>query len=116
MIDPVRYAMLLRGVNVGGNAKIAMADLRSLLTGLGFQDVKTLLQSGNAVFLADPTSVAAGTARAVGTNRAESARRAESALAGQIEEALAEQLSLRTRVLLRTHEHLAAVIDANPFP
>jgi uncharacterized protein (DUF1697 family) len=112
----IRYAMLLRGVNVGGNSKIAMADLRSLLTELGFQDVKTLLQSGNAVFLADPTSIAAGTGQAVGTNRAESARRAEAALAGQIEEALAEQLSLRTRVLLRTHEHLTAVIDANPFP
>jgi uncharacterized protein (DUF1697 family) len=44
-----RYALLLRGINVGGNKKISMADLRTLLTRLGCADVATLLQSGNAV-------------------------------------------------------------------
>ena len=93
----IRYAALLRGVNVGGNAKIAMADLRSVLTGLGHQDVKTLRQSGNAVFLGSATWAAP-------------------ALAGRIEEALATRLDLKTRVLLLTHEQLSAVIEANPFP
>jgi uncharacterized protein (DUF1697 family) len=43
---------LLRGVNVGGHAKIAMADLRSVATGLGLEAPRTLLQSGNLVFRA----------------------------------------------------------------
>ena len=44
------YAVLLRGINVGGKSKVAMADLRDLLGELGLTAVKTLLQSGNAVF------------------------------------------------------------------
>jgi uncharacterized protein (DUF1697 family) len=44
------YIALLRGINVGGNKMVAMAELRVLLEKLGFENVKTLLQSGNAVF------------------------------------------------------------------
>ena len=44
-----RYVALLRGINVGGNKRIAMADLRSLCEGLGFEHARTLLQSGNVV-------------------------------------------------------------------
>jgi len=43
---------LLRGVNVGGHRKLPMAGFRALLAGLGFQDVATHIQSGNAVFAA----------------------------------------------------------------
>lgn len=94
--QPTRYAALLRGVNVGGNKKIAMADLRALLTGLGLDDVSTLLQSGNAVFTAPAAD--------------------PGALAARIESTLAADLGLSSRVLLRTHPELAAVIAANPFP
>jgi uncharacterized protein (DUF1697 family) len=45
-----RFVALLRGINVGGRAMIAMADLRALLESLGFTSVRTLLQSGNLVF------------------------------------------------------------------
>jgi uncharacterized protein (DUF1697 family) len=93
---PIRYAALLRGINVGGNKKIAMADLRLLLSGLGHGEVSTLLQSGNAVF----TAATADAPR----------------LAAQIEAALADQLGLTSSVLLRTHQQLAAVVDENPFP
>ena len=41
--------VLLRGVNVGGHHRVPMADLRSLLAGLGGEDVQTYVQSGNAV-------------------------------------------------------------------
>lgn len=41
---------LLKGVNVGGYRTVAMADLREFCAGLGFTDVRTLLQSGNVVF------------------------------------------------------------------
>jgi len=44
------YIALLRGINVGRAKRIAMADLRDLLAGLGYADVRTLLNSGNAVF------------------------------------------------------------------
>lgn len=43
------YAVLLRGINVGGHRKVPMAELRSLLEGLGHENVRTHLQSGNAV-------------------------------------------------------------------
>jgi len=44
----MRYVILMRGVNVGG-VTVKMADLRDLLTGLGYDDVKTVLASGNAL-------------------------------------------------------------------
>ncbi|GLZ41279.1 DUF1697 domain-containing protein [Actinokineospora sp. NBRC 105648] len=88
------YVALLRGVNVGGRAKIAMADLRSVLAGLGYGDVRTLLQSGNAVFTAaaKPAAVAAA-----------------------VESALETELGLTTRCLIRTGDELRAVIAAHPF-
>ncbi|NJN78972.1 MAG: DUF1697 domain-containing protein [Saprospiraceae bacterium] len=46
----MKYIALLRGINVGGNKKIKMADLRDLLTENGFENVKTYIQSGNVVF------------------------------------------------------------------
>ena len=45
-----RYVALFRGINVGKAKRIAMADLRTLLDKLGYTDVRTLLNSGNAVF------------------------------------------------------------------
>jgi uncharacterized protein (DUF1697 family) len=45
-----RYVALFRGINVGKAKRIAMADLRKLLEKLGYTEVKTLLNSGNAVF------------------------------------------------------------------
>ncbi|HEY8113909.1 MAG TPA: DUF1697 domain-containing protein, partial [Actinomycetes bacterium] len=47
------YAVLLRGVNVGGNRKVAMPDLRRVLESLGHTDVATYLQSGNAIVTTD---------------------------------------------------------------
>ncbi|WP_377505784.1 DUF1697 domain-containing protein [Octadecabacter sp. R77987] len=46
------YVALLRGVNVGGNNKVSMADLRVLAGGLGWQDVRSYIASGNLVFRA----------------------------------------------------------------
>ena len=82
-----RRVALLRGVNVGGNKRVAMADLRSLLTGLGYDDVRTYLQSGNVVF---------------------SSSSASSRLAAQIEHALAAELRLECRVIALPHVAPAA--------
>jgi uncharacterized protein (DUF1697 family) len=90
-----RYVALLRAVNLGSHKKIAMPELRSLLTGLGHTDVRTYLQSGNAVFTADEP-------------------RAER-VAADIEERLAASLGLTTEVILRTADELREVIDRNPM-
>jgi len=45
-----RYVALLRGVNVGGAKRVPMAELRSILESLGYSGVRTLLNSGNAIF------------------------------------------------------------------
>lgn len=91
----MRYVALLRAVNLGGHKKIAMPVLRELLSGLGYGDVATYLQSGNAVFTAPdgPTEVAA-----------------------RIEERLAADLGLVTEVMVRTSDELRTVIDVNPLP
>ena len=44
------YIALLRGINVSGHKKILMADLRNLFEKLGFENVRTYIQSGNVVF------------------------------------------------------------------
>lgn len=91
-----RWAALLKGVNVGGNRKLPMAELKAFIEGLGFTDVKTLLASGNVVFSASETDAA----------------RLEAA----IEKAAAEAIGLTTDFLLRDAAELDAIIAANPFP
>ncbi|MER6678006.1 DUF1697 domain-containing protein [Streptomyces sp. NPDC000983] len=90
------YAALLRGINVGGAKKVPMAELRSLLDGLGLDDVRTHLQSGQAVFRA-------------GTGDEES-------WAATIAEAVERHFGFTVDVLVRDHAYLAAVVDACPFP
>jgi uncharacterized protein (DUF1697 family) len=46
----VRYVALLRGINVGGNAKVNMSELRSALTTAGFENVVSYINSGNLLF------------------------------------------------------------------
>jgi uncharacterized protein (DUF1697 family) len=87
-----RYVALLRGINVGGNKKVPMADLRALLEELGYEDVQTVLQSGNAVF------------------------RAPKPEPDRIEAAIADRFGFDVRVLLRTGPELAEVVEGNPFP
>jgi uncharacterized protein (DUF1697 family) len=94
------YAALLRGVNVGKN-KLAMSDLRDLLTSLGCQDVRTYLQSGNAVLAINP-AVSDATAADPTT------------LAQAIEQGLTK-IGVSSRVLLRTGDELARVLADNPF-
>ena len=91
-----RQIALLRGVNVGGHNRVPMAHLRELLHDLGYEDVRTHLQSGNAVFTA------------VGTPPEVAAQ--------EIEGQLARSLGLGVRVLVRTAADLARVVSANPLP
>ena len=55
------YVALLRGINVGGNNMVSMADLRTSFAGLGFSDVASYINSGNVLFRAkskDPRALA----------------------------------------------------------
>jgi uncharacterized protein (DUF1697 family) len=90
-----RQVALLRGVNVGRTRRIAMADLRALVEGLGYREVTTLLNSGNVVFTA--------TAKTAGNS------------AARIEKALATQLSVDARVFVLSGEELAAALAKNPL-
>ncbi|HSY14829.1 MAG TPA: DUF1697 domain-containing protein [Jatrophihabitantaceae bacterium] len=86
---------LMRGINVGRARRIAMAELRQLLTELGYGGVRTYLQSGNAVFSC--TSKAARSADA------------------DIEQAIADRLGVRCAVIVRTAEAFAAAVAADPL-
>lgn len=46
----MKYVALMRGINVGGNRKVPMADLRQVFTGLGFHNISTYINSGNVIF------------------------------------------------------------------
>ena len=92
----MRWAVLLKGVNVGGTRKIPMADLRDFLAGLGLTDVKTLLASGNAVFDSDEKDAAK--------------------LETHLEHEAKAKLGLDTGWLLRSPADLLVHFHRDPFP
>jgi len=62
------HVALLRGINVGGRNRVAMADLHEVVPGLGHTEVATYIQSGNVVFTseeADTATIAAALERAI---------------------------------------------------
>ncbi|HXK13823.1 MAG TPA: DUF1697 domain-containing protein [Gaiellaceae bacterium] len=86
-----RQIALLRGINVGGNKRLEMARLRRLLEELGYEDVRTYVNSGNAVFS--------------GPRRSEQ----------HLEAALAKTFGFDVPVVLRSRAELADVVKANPL-
>jgi uncharacterized protein (DUF1697 family) len=90
-----KYAALLRGINVGGNKKVPMADLRAMTAKLGFDDPKTLLQSGNLVFSA----------------KSQPAAKLELLL----EAATKKHIGVECSFLLRTADEWKRIMAANPF-
>ncbi len=89
-----RYVLLLRGINVGTKNSLPMAELRAMLEGLDCVDVKTYIQSGNAVF---------------GT------KLRASELTKAIEAALTSYMGRPIATTLRTDKQLEAVVNARPF-
>ena len=87
---------LLRAVNLAGHNKVAMGDLRELLAGLGMQDARSLIQSGNLVFRSDG--------------------RTTKELERVLEDAAAKHLGLKTDFFIRTANEWKAIIAGNPFP
>lgn len=89
-----RYVALLRAINVGGTGKLPMADLRATLGDLGYDDVVTLLASGNAVFDAKGKAMK---------------------IEADIETALRDQHGLGTDVMVRNLTDWSSLIDDNPL-
>jgi len=88
------YVALLRGINVGGNNPIKMADLKRCFEEQGFDNVATYIQSGNVVF------------EAVGASHRE--------LTSQVESALARSFKYQAWVVLRSHEQMHQVVSRAP--
>lgn len=86
---------LLRGVNVGKARRVPMARLRALLAGLGYSEVTTLLNSGNAVFRCSS--------------------RSPDDCARAIETALVEELAITVPVIVKSTRALAQVVADNPY-
>ncbi len=89
------HVALLRGINVGGNKKVPMAELREVVASLGHADVATYIQSGNVVFSTDQSDT--------------------EALAAALEQAIAETIGVRARVVVLSREQLARVVRDNPY-
>jgi uncharacterized protein (DUF1697 family) len=87
------YVAMLRSINVGGRNRIPMADLRALVSSLGFGDVVTYIQSGNVVL------TGSGTATAV---------------ARAIEDRITAELGLSVPVLARSKQQLRRILADSP--
>jgi uncharacterized protein (DUF1697 family) len=86
---------LLRGVNVGGHRKVKMDDLRAVYESLGFEDVRTYINSGNVLF--------------------RTAARDPVRLRKRIEDGIESACGFRPDVILRTPSDLKSAIARNPF-
>jgi|SRR5579863_926165 len=95
MSSKTTYVSLLRGINVSGHKIIKMEQLRAALEALGFEDVKTYVQSGNVVFRAPMQD--------------------SSKLVEKIAEKVLSQFGFSVPVLVKTAEEINAIIKKNPF-
>ena len=89
-----RQIALLRGINLGPHKRVKMAELRDLCGRLGYDDVATLLQSGNVVL---------------------TTRKSAATVTKELEAAIAADLGVETLVVVRTRDELADVIARNPL-
>ena len=89
------YVALLRGINVGGRTKIAMAALRDTCAAAGCEDVVTYIQSGNVVL---------------------QSKLKPDGLRAALEAAIAAEFGVNPAVMIRTGGEIAAVVQGNPHP
>jgi uncharacterized protein (DUF1697 family) len=86
--------LLLRGINIGSNRRVAMPKLREALAAAGMKDVETYVQSGNVVV---------------------SSRKSPDRLARETERAIALGFGFDVDVVVRTRDELAEVVKRNPL-
>ncbi|MGC2296395.1 MAG: DUF1697 domain-containing protein [Candidatus Dormiibacterota bacterium] len=89
------HVALLRGINVLGRNRVAMADLRDLVISLGHTEVETYIQSGNVVFSSPEKD-----AQVLGVG---------------LQQAIAERLHVKPNVVVLSRKDLAQVVADNPY-
>src|SRR5687768_10620329 len=92
-MDDVRIA-LPRAVNLGPHKKVAMGDLRTMVSDLGLDDVRTILNSGNLFFRS---------------------KRSPASLERTLEDESARVLGLDTEYYVRTGAEWTKIVKGNPF-
>ena len=90
------YISMLRGINVSGQKKILMVDLKALYEKIGFKEVVTYIQSGNVVFQASKSLT-------------------EVEIISMIQTAITEKYQFEVPVMIRLADEIAAIIENNPF-
>jgi uncharacterized protein (DUF1697 family) len=90
----MRQIVLLRGINLGPNRRVPMADLRALLGEAGYENVHTYVQSGNVVLDSDA---------------------AASELESDTARLISAKFGFQVPVVSRTAQELAAVVERNPL-
>lgn len=93
------HVALLRGINVGGRNKVAMAELRELVAGLGATEVGTYIQSGNVLFASAEADLGAD----------------PDMLADRLEAEIAGRLGVACGVVVVSRAALAAAVGGDPF-
>src|SRR5277367_4927437 len=89
------YISMLRGINILGRKRVEMARLRVIFVGMGFEQVRTYINSGNVVF--------------------RTGRSAPAALSKRIEERMVAEFGFTASVITRTAAELGRAIEGNPF-
>jgi uncharacterized protein (DUF1697 family) len=90
----MKYIALLRGINVGGNAIIKMADLKKAVEDIGFTHVSTYIQSGNIIFESDHGDIEKIIAR--------------------LEDALLKKFQFKSGIVVKTYEQLKKIVSEVP--
>ncbi len=101
----MRYIALLRGINVGGNTMIKMAELKTVFEECGFENVVTYINSGNLAFDAQVQKPA----------RSKGSFDTESTLAVKIEQAIEKHFDKQIPVMIRKQSAIVDIFANNPF-
>lgn len=91
----MKYVAFLRGINVGGKNQIKMETLREMCAALGYENVKTYINSGNVIF--------------------ETSQPDDETFAARIESAIEKKFALKIKVIVRTIDEIKDIIANNPF-
>lgn len=91
----VTYIALLRGINVGGNNILPMADLRNIAAKCGLKNARTYIQSGNLVFETDETN--------------------EKTISNTLSKAIEKQFNFKIQILTLLKRHVETVLNQSPF-
>ncbi len=91
----MKYVAFLRGINVGGKNKVKMETLREVCASLGFENVKTYINSGNVIFETRETD--------------------DKKLAAKIENAIEKEFGLQIKTIVRSISEIEEIVKNNPF-